>query len=680
MVRQNEVSLVSSCKVGSSLSAISCDASEKFLIAGGREVLRLFCIENKVLKETRNLRSARRKGLKYSINDICWHKLSGYDTLVLSGSTDGSLVLWDLAVDMESASVSPISFSYSSFSTRKKSTEPRFISAHERAINKVDWHHTIPYNFLSCSQDGGISFWDLRDFGSSNTPLLNLCCSKSDPVRDASFSPHQPYWIGGGYESGNFLLWDIRKPDAQLFSIRAHTGLLFSISWHPSKTNVIATGGRDKIIRVWDLVQNEHTTEQKPSFMNKEPLNSGIFLESSLGWKETCSLSTIAAISKVSWRPRYEDQMASASSVLDTRISVWDIHRPYLPIISLRGHRDTVSCLVWESNGNLLFSCSKNGAIVIQQVDKGYKPYSFLRNNVFALSTNRSIAFSTLKNPCHSVCIWKQSDSQRWRLNLLYQDSYAPVGAGIGVDEDIFQRVCSAVSPYLRSKADKDSSLSYWEWKTDLCKELTWLYANLELPHHEFVWSTFYEFMRQLSGQSSSRYMDCYMYSRILELFRCLVIQWWRFFSDLGDVQTCSLILIFCWDLTQSSWKPFMEEAQATILSYLDILRKMQMHVAATQVQNASPFPEICHWNRSNTTVEDSRTAGVPMCCICQRQVRGLYSWCQGCGHGAHTTCIANWFVGSDFERRNCFPEQQLTCIRSVCPVPMCEHRCVYPR
>ncbi|EME26492.1 uncharacterized protein Gasu_58950 [Galdieria sulphuraria] len=620
MVRNKEISLVSSYKVESSLSAISCDASEKFLVAGGREVLRLFSIENNILKEVRNLRSSRRKGLKYSINDIRWHKLPGYGSLVLSGSTDGSLVLWDLAVDVETANVSTssMSFSYSSLSSRKKPTEPRFITAHERAINKVDWHNTISYSFLSSSQDGSIRLWDLREFGKNNIPLINLCYSKSDPVRDASFSPHFPYWIGGGYESGSFLLWDIRKPDLHLLSIRAHSGLLFSVSWHPDKENVLATGGRDKIIRVWDLSQDGRTTETQSSLdVSKEQKRSTNLLDkvSFSGWQEIFSLSTIAAISKVSWRPGYEEQMASASSVLDTRISIWDIHRPYLPVISLRGHRDTVSCLLWESSGNLLFSCSKNGAIIIQQVDKGYQPYSHLRNNVFALSTHNSIAYSTysratkenLTRPFSQslIYIWKQDESENWRLKMLYKDSYSPVGGGIGLDESILRQVCYVVSPFLRSKPKRDSSS--WEWRISICKELISLYTSVELSHHEFIWNAFYEFIQYLSGQGTSYIKHC-MYTRVQALFDSIVVKWWQYLSDIGDVQTCSLILILCWDLVQPSIKSLLDGAQGTVATYVDILRRMEMHVAATEVQNAVPFPEICQWNSSNTTIEDSRT------------------------------------------------------------------------
>ncbi|GJQ11870.1 hypothetical protein GpartN1_g3661.t1 [Galdieria partita] len=691
MVRHKEVSLVSSYKVESSLSAISCDASERFLVAGGREVLRLFSIENNSLREIRNLRSSRRKGLKYSINDIHWHKQPGYYSLVLSGSTDGSLVLWDLAVDIESANVSSssISFSYSSFSSRKRLTEPRFITAHERAINKVDWHDTIPNSFLSSSQDGSISLWDLREFGKSNIPLLNMCHSKSDPVRDASFSPHQPYWIGGGYESGNFLLWDIRRPDLYLFNIRAHNGLVFSISWHPHNENIIATGGRDKIIRIWDLSQDERTTEAQGSLdVNKEHIRSAHLVDkgSFSGWQEMFSLMTIAAISKVSWRPGYKEQMASASSVLDTRISIWDIHRPYLPIVSLRGHRDTVSCLLWESSGNLLFSCSKNGAIIIQQVDKGYKPYSRLRNNVFALSTQNSIAFSTYNQPSkedlrrplsqNAIYFWKQDESKTLRLKLMYKDDYSPVGGGIGLDESIFRQICRIVSPFLRNKSKHDSLL--WEWRISICKELMSLYASVGLSQHEFIWSTFYEFIQLLSDRSSFSYLERCMYTRVRALFECIVVKWWRYFSNVGDVQTCSLILILCWGLVQSSFNSLLDEARGTFTSYLDILRRMEMHVIATEVQNAAPFPEICQWSSSNTMIEDSRTTSCPICSFCHCQVRGLYSWCQGCGHGAHTKCMVNWFVGSDTVGKETSLEQ-FTCVRSTCPVPSCQHRCIHP-
>lgn len=32
-------------------------------------------------------------------------------------------------------------------------------------------------------------------------------------------------------------------------------------------------------------------------------------------------------------------------------------------------------------------------------------------------------------------------------------------------------------------------------------------------------------------------------------------------------------------------------------------------------------------------------------CSVCQLVVRGLYAWCQGCGHGGHLEHMKQWFL-----------------------------------
>ena len=46
------------------------------------------------------------------------------------------------------------------------------------------------------------------------------------------------------------------------------------------------------------------------------------------------------------------------------------------------------------------------------------------------------------------------------------------------------------------------------------------------------------------------------------------------------------------------------------------------------------------------------------LCSICAQPVRGLYAWCQGCGHGGHLQHMEAWFARS-----------------TTCPTG-CGHRC----
>ena len=48
------------------------------------------------------------------------------------------------------------------------------------------------------------------------------------------------------------------------------------------------------------------------------------------------------------------------------------------------------------------------------------------------------------------------------------------------------------------------------------------------------------------------------------------------------------------------------------------------------------------------------------LCCLCQKLVKGLFAWCQGCSHGGHLRCLKIWY------QKN-----------TLCPTG-CGHHCEY--
>jgi WD40 repeat protein len=45
-------------------------------------------------------------------------------------------------------------------------------------------------------------------------------------------------------------MWDMRRTDMYYHQFTAHNGPIFTLDWHPEERNWIATGGRDKFIKV----------------------------------------------------------------------------------------------------------------------------------------------------------------------------------------------------------------------------------------------------------------------------------------------------------------------------------------------------------------------------------------------------------------------------------------------
>jgi WD40 repeat protein len=51
-------------------------------------------------------------------------------------------------------------------------------------------------------------------------------------------------------------VWDIRKPNAFERRFTAHEGLVMTICWHPEEKSIIASGGRDRLIKVLALAMH----------------------------------------------------------------------------------------------------------------------------------------------------------------------------------------------------------------------------------------------------------------------------------------------------------------------------------------------------------------------------------------------------------------------------------------
>ena len=122
------------------------------------------------------------------------------------------------------------------------------IAEHSRAVNKLNFHSTDPDMMLSASHDGCVKLWDMRSNESSRLTFD----AKSEACRDVQFSSSSnPFQFVSGYDNGSVHIWDIRNPSQSERKWSAHNGLVLTLDWHSNGT-WIASGGRDKMIQIWD--------------------------------------------------------------------------------------------------------------------------------------------------------------------------------------------------------------------------------------------------------------------------------------------------------------------------------------------------------------------------------------------------------------------------------------------
>ena len=112
------------------------------------------------------------------------------------------------------------------------------------------------------------------------------------------------------------------QPDRCIGEIIAHSGPCFAVDWHPEEATAIATGGRDSTVKVWDMDKFG-----RPRY----------------------TVQTIASVARIRWRPGNRWQIASTSIAFDNAVQVWDVARPCIPALSLVGHRNVVTGVVWAN-------------------------------------------------------------------------------------------------------------------------------------------------------------------------------------------------------------------------------------------------------------------------------------------------------------------------------------------
>ncbi|CAE7480618.1 lin-53 [Symbiodinium natans] len=98
--------------------------------------------------------------------------------------------------------------------------------------------------------DGSLSFWDTEAPGKSAKPLFDTV-AHDGPLNDLSFSKHSPQLTTVGEDCG-IAIWDVREALSKSQLLAAGAECL-TVDWSPSDQHLLATGGKDAMVNIWDL-------------------------------------------------------------------------------------------------------------------------------------------------------------------------------------------------------------------------------------------------------------------------------------------------------------------------------------------------------------------------------------------------------------------------------------------
>jgi len=381
-----------------------------------------------------------------AINRLSWHPTGRRPYLLLSGSQDGLVKLWD----------------------RRATTSSVANASNNIVANRSTW-----FGFVGSSNTK-----QMPNPFTQNTTITTAtwhCCStyqpKCEAVRDIKWSP----FIDDVFAmvAGEWLLtYDIRFPNRPIMKESAHAGEATSVDWHPTHKYKIATGGsRDRCVKVWNIESGLNVDKQDDASENlKTNSNSyisdseSVSITSSEGVNvanprkdtdigdirgiQTANQATLCSIissgsnspikriasgdrfrarknlplhvlaisspvTRIRWRPPeeanddednyHESMIAVATSPISGAnaggngvIGLWSCHRPFMPVSVCEGHVDgAVVDFAWateseeanfERKWQTVITVGRDGQCLMQNFSLGHFPISEVPCSTFALT------------------------------------------------------------------------------------------------------------------------------------------------------------------------------------------------------------------------------------------------------------------------------------------------------
>ncbi|KAF9006103.1 peroxin 7 [Cyathus striatus] len=238
--------------------------------------------------------------------DVAWSEI--HENQVITASGDGSIKLWDVVLNV----------CHNCFS-QLYDLPIHAWHEHSREVFSVDWSNIKKDTFVSSSWDGTIKLWNPDRPRSILTLQAHQSC-----VYQALFSPHQPDILASCSTDGTIKIFDLRTPSyvtgpnsnaftnplsSSVLTVPASVTELLSLDWNKYRPFVLASGGVDKLVKVWDCRM----------IKLGEPGQVGGVCETHLPGHEY-------AVRKVQWSPHRAEILATAS--YDMTCRVWNTAPP----------------------------------------------------------------------------------------------------------------------------------------------------------------------------------------------------------------------------------------------------------------------------------------------------------------------------------------------------------------
>ncbi|ANB14222.1 Rad28p [Sugiyamaella lignohabitans] len=289
---------------------------------------------------------------------------------MLSGGADSSIRLWDLDVsgheetDDIADDTSPKGrlYVHEEPSVKCVGTIPRK-SGHKFGVSTVLWWPFDNGMFVTSSFDGTAKVWDSESFEEAYSFNLE---TRIYSVDMSMVGDH--CLVATAADHPLIRLLDLRTTSST-HTLTAHNGSVISVKWSPTDANILASGGSDGTVRLWDIRRsNACVCSLDMQQVNQTPNNTAVQYRR----------AHRSAVNGLIWT---HDGGYLVSTGNDEKLRVWSLHEPggrnllvnFGPLVRNRHIQTVIPSL--SSDGDLktpyLFFPSDNGEIYMYRLEDG---------------------------------------------------------------------------------------------------------------------------------------------------------------------------------------------------------------------------------------------------------------------------------------------------------------------
>uniref|UniRef100_A0A672KMT1 GATOR2 complex protein WDR24 n=1 Tax=Sinocyclocheilus grahami TaxID=75366 RepID=A0A672KMT1_SINGR len=700
MEKMTRVSTISGCTMFCHLdapaNAISVCRDATQVVVAGRNIFKIYGLEEDGFVERLNLRVGRKPSLNFSCADVMWHQME--ENLLATAATNGAVVTWNLARPC-------------------RNKQEQLFTEHKRTVNKVCFHPTEVNMLLSGSQDGFMKCFDLRKkesvstFSGGRDKMVKVwdmstnrvkeiyCVQTIASVARVKWRPERRYHLAtcSMMVDHNIYVWDVRRPFIPFATFEEHKDVTTGIVWrHQHDPYYLLSGSKDST-----LYQHMFKDASRPvDRANPEGLCFGLFGDLAFAAKESLMTApqSVGDGGRKTYpggdrrypifffkKPDVREQFAQVSSAL----SVFESEAG--SSVGMDWFINTAQSYLLS--GKPFAELCEHNAQVAKRLNRPQESTTWTMLRIMfsepanpSLSTNHSLNKSGNLPLVNSFSMKEMSAALNERNKENRQDNLHSLETNLNNnDENEETEGSEGQAEYLFGDAELDDDDLYsMEHDNQAAEEPEYLLPQEAFPlRHEIMdHPSAPEPVQEkpesphVSGSEAESTcltpMESFSLISVSQLlfsphlppkFFCPIVkEMLCYYAEQGDVQMAVSVLIVLGDRIRKEIDELMQEHW--YMSYIDLLQRFELWNVSNEVIKLSTCGAIMCLNQASTTLHincsnckrpmsnkgwicDRCHQCASVCAVCHHVVKGLFVWCQGCSHGGHLEHVMEWLKQS---------------------------------